>query len=198
MHVLLSTAYFPPIEWLARAVQSKSYILEAHEHFQKQSYRSRMHISGPNGLLKLSIPVERKCKAIKKVRISYSENWTKDHLKAIESAYANAPYFEVLFPDVKAVLQERFETLWELNAATIALFSHWLEVEVPHHETTEYIAITEIQDFRGIHPKLESGLNYPTYGQVFAHKNGFQNNLSALDLFFNLGRSSWDYLNALK
>jgi hypothetical protein len=34
MHVLLSTAYFPPIEWLARVVQSKSYILEAHEHFQ--------------------------------------------------------------------------------------------------------------------------------------------------------------------
>ena len=69
---------------------------------------------------------------------------------------------------------------------------------MPHHETTEYIAITEIQDFRGINPKLESGLNYPTYGQVFQHKIGFQNNLSALDLFFNLGRSSWDYLNALK
>ncbi|MDC0615520.1 WbqC family protein [Schleiferiaceae bacterium] len=198
MYVLLSTAYFPPIEWVAQAVQSSGIVLEANEHFQKQSYRSRMHIAGPNGMQRLSVPVERKSKDIKSIRISYNENWSKDHLKAIESAYANAPYFEVLFPDVKALLQERFETLWELNSASIALFSQWLEIELVKDETFEYVAITGNKDLRDIHPKTQSNMNFPSYGQVFQHKIGFQNNLSALDLFFNLGRSSWDYLNALK
>jgi len=198
MYVLLSTAYFPPIEWMAQAVQSSGIVLEANEHFQKQSYRSRMHIAGPNGMQRLSVPVERKSKEIRNIRISYSENWSKDHLKALESAYANAPYFEVLFPDVKALLQERFETLWELNSASIALFSQWLELELVKDETFEYVAITGNKDLRDIHPKTQSNMNFPSYGQVFQHKIGFQNNLSALDLFFNLGRSSWDYLNALK
>lgn len=198
MHVLLSTAYFPPIEWMAYAVQSNGVVLEANEHFQKQSYRSRMHIAGPNGIQRLSVPVERKSKEIKSIRISYSENWIKDHIKAIESAYANAPYFEVLYPDIKTLLNQRFVTLWELNAASIALFSQWLEIDLLKQETSEYVVVTGMKDLRGIHPKTQTDMNFSSYGQVFQHKIGFQNNLSALDLFFNLGRSSWDYLNALK
>ena len=198
MYVLLSTAYFPPIEWMAYAVQSNGVVLEANEHFQKQSYRSRMHIAGPNGIQRLSVPVERKSKEIKSIRISYSENWIKDHIKAIESAYANAPYFEVLYPDIKTLLNQRFVTLWELNAASIALFSQWLEIDLLKQETSEYVVVTGMKDLRGIHPKTQTDMNFSSYGQVFQHKIGFQNNLSALDLFFNLGRSSWDYLNALK
>jgi hypothetical protein len=198
MLVLLSTAYFPPIAWMAYAVQSNGAVLEANEHFQKQSYRSRMHIAGPNGIQRLSVPVERKSKEIKSIRISYSENWIKDHIKAIESAYANAPYFEVLYPDVKTLLNQRFETLWELNAASIALFSQWLELDLLKRETSEYAVVTGMKDLRGIHPKTQTDMNFPSYGQVFQHKIGFQNNLSALDLFFNLGRSSWDYLKMLK
>ncbi|MCH1534303.1 MAG: WbqC family protein, partial [Schleiferiaceae bacterium] len=144
------------------------------------------------------VPVERKSRVIKDVPISYSENWIKDHIKAIESAYANAAYFEVLYPDVKALLNQRFETLWELNQASIALFSQWLELDLLKEETSEYGAITGMKDLRGINPKTPSDMNLPSYGQVFHHKIGFQNNLSALDLFFNLGRSSWDYLNTLK
>ncbi len=198
MYVLLSTAYFPPIEWMAYAVQSNGVVLEANEHFQKQSYRSRMHIAGPNGIQRLSVPVERKSKEIKSIRISYSENWIKDHIKAIESAYANAPYFEVLYPDIKTLLNQRFVTLWELNAASIALFSQWLEIDLLKQETSEYVVVTGMKDLRGIHPKTQTDMNFSSYGQVFQHKIGFQNNLSALDLFFNLGRSSWDYLKTLK
>ena len=67
MHVLLSTAYFPPIEWMAYAVQSNGVVLEANEYFQKQTYRSRTHIAGSNGVQKLSAPVERKYNAIQEV-----------------------------------------------------------------------------------------------------------------------------------
>jgi len=56
MQTLLSTAYFPPVIWVAYAVQSEELLLESQENFQKQSYRSRMDIAGPNGKQTLSVP----------------------------------------------------------------------------------------------------------------------------------------------
>jgi hypothetical protein len=52
-------------------------------------------------------------------------------------------------------------------------------------------------DARALHPKKNSQIPFPKYLQVFQEKNGFESNLSALDVFFNLGRSSWDYFQEL-
>jgi len=199
MTVTLSTAYFPPIEWLSHVVQSNNWVVEAHEHFQKQSFRSRMHIQGPNGVQFLSVPIDRSIKDITCTKISYRENWVKDHLKAIETAYANAPYFEVLFEDVRALLSRKYTTLWELNAATIALFMDWMELPKSLVTTTDFQTTSSTTiDARAIHPKLSTQVIFPEYHQVFKPKNGFAHNLSGLDLFFNLGRGSWDYLHELK
>ena len=198
MTVTLSTAYFPPIEWLSYVVQSGVWALEAHEHFQKQSFRSRMLIHGPNGVQFLSVPIDRGVKDITCTKISYSENWVKDHLKAIETAYANAPYFEVLFEDVRGLLSKKYATLWELNAATINLFMEWMELPKSIVTTVGFQNTTSNIDARAIHPKLLTEVIFPEYHQVFKHKNGFAHNLSGLDLFFNLGRGSWDYLHELK
>jgi len=197
MDVLLSTAYFPPISWLAYVVQSDNWTLEAFEHFQKQSYRSRMNIHGPSGVQTLSVPAGRKVKEIQSTPISYQENWVQDHLRAIETAYANAPFFEVLFEDVRALLEQRYSTLWELNKATIALYLDWLELPLDIPITEEFKVDVHANDRRSLHPKESEDCIFPEYHQVFKHKNGFIHNLSALDLFFNLGRSSWDYLNEL-
>ena len=195
--VLLATAYFPPISWLAEIVKADEWTLEACEHFQKQSYRSRTEIFGPHGKQVLSVPVVRKVKDIHAVPVSYQENWVQDHLRAIETAYANAPFFEVLFEDIRTLLKREYQTLWELNLATIELYLDWLELDVSHGQTSSYEVQTALRDARHYHPKELTGINFPEYQQVFKHKNGFLNNLSALDLFFNLGRSSWDYLNEL-
>lgn len=191
--ILLSTAYFPPVEWVAWALRSPDVQLEAEEHFVKQTYRSRCHIAGPNGLQKLTVPVDRSERHIRRIKISYAEDWVKDHLKAIESAYANAPFFEVLFPDIASILLSKPNTLWELNSKTINLYANWLEVDWNWPVTKAYTPEPGILDLRGIGPKRESSLSTPSYPQVFSYKNAFENNLSAMDVFFNLGRSSWDY-----
>lgn len=209
MSVLLSTAYFPPVEWLAHWVQSGRCILEAHEHFQKQSFRSRAQIVGPNGAQTLSVPVSRNAKDIREVEVSNVEPWQRIHLKALESAYSNAPFFDVLFPDVEALLRSTPSTLWELNLKSMGLFQDWLELEGEIEQSTEFTVVpasdegSEAQnaamtDCRALHPKRPTRTQYPDYQQVFQHKIGFHHNLSALDLFFNLGRSSWDYLNDLQ
>ena len=141
MHTLLSTAYFPPIIWVAYAVQSEELRLESQENFQKQSYRSRMDIAGPNGKQTLSVPVDRSIKNILTTPISYQEDWVSKHLKSIETAYANSPFFEVLFPDVEVILKKEYSSLWSLNLATIQLFFHWLE------SSTKYILLPVMRPY---------------------------------------------------
>ena len=87
--VVLSTAYFPPIEWMAHYVQQNSITLEGQEFYQKQTYRSRALIAGPNGTQILNVPVKRKVREIQDCLISYEEDWVKDHVKALESAYGS-------------------------------------------------------------------------------------------------------------
>ena len=197
MPTLLSTAYLPPALWVAHAIQSDGLILEAHENFQKQSYRSRTEIAGPNGKQVLSVPVDRSIKDILQTPVSYKEDWVKNHLRSIETAYANSPFFEVLFPDLEELLNHRFNTLWELNLATIRLLFHWLEFPCDIHYTSSFASEFCGHDARSLHPKRELDVEMPTYLQVFGEKNGFISNLSALDVFFNLGRSSWDYFQEL-
>ncbi len=196
--VVLSTAYFPPIEWMAHYVQQNSIALESHEFYQKQTYRSRALIAGPNGTQILNVPVKRKVREIQHSLISYEEDWVKDHVKALESAYAKSPFYEVLMPDIVALLRENRTTLWELNLGTLELFERWLDVDRKWELSERYELEARGLDLRNLSPKLPSSLEFTEYPQVFKDKNGFQNNLSALDLFFNLGRSSWDYLTELE
>ena len=45
-------------------------------------------------------------------------------------------------------------------------------------------------------PKKERE-NYKNYSQVFMKKNGFQSDLSIIDLIFNLGPRTNEYLNSI-
>ena len=196
--IVLSTAYFPPIEWMAHYVQQNSITLEGHEFYQKQTYRSRALIAGPNGRQILNVPVKRKVREIQQSLISYEEDWAKDHIKALESAYSKSPFYEVLMPDIVALLLEKRTMLWELNLGTLELFERWLDVDSKWKLSERFELEARVLDLRKLSPKVASTLEYAHYPQVFQEKIGFQNNLSALDLFFNLGRSSWDYLTELE
>jgi hypothetical protein len=192
---LLSIAYLPNIEWLAHFIQGKEIWIEAHETFQKQTYRSRALISGPQGIQVLNVPVQKQFKGIRECTVSYAENWTKDHLKAIESAYAKSPFYEVLMPDLANILNAKPQTLWELNTRILELVLYWLDHPSTWKATKAYQTDFVGTDLRQLSPKGTQTFTNTEYHQVFFSKNGFQNNLSALDLLFNLGRSSWDYLN---
>jgi hypothetical protein len=156
-----------------------------------------MDIAGPNGKQTLSVPVDRSIKSILTIPISYQEDWVSKHLKSIETAYANSPFFEVLFPDVEELLKKEYSSLWSLNLATIHLFFHWLELSTQLPFTSSYETVPYVNDARSLHPKEKLDIETPTYLQVFEQKNGFMSNLSALDVFFNLGRSSWDYFQEI-
>ena len=70
--MILSTAYAPPIQYFAKLASGRV-LLEACEHYIKQTYRNRCRILAADGVQELSIPVEQGASEqcpIREVRIS--------------------------------------------------------------------------------------------------------------------------------
>jgi len=218
--VLLSSAYFPPLSWLALAARDFTLSpdrvlpsvvqLEACENYQKQSYRNRCYILAGDGVQMLQVPVQHGVKGkvplnIQTIRVDYSTPWVVRTERALDTAYETAAYYEYYRDDVFAVLDARPETLWELNLSTIRLLLEKTGIACMLSPTSAFAAPgSEPDDYRfSIHPKqpdpiLESlGLERPYY-QVFQDRLGsFTPRLSALDLLFNEGPDSILWLKRL-
>lgn len=198
--VWLSTAYLPPVSYMAVLVQQRQAKLETAEHFIKQSYRTRCRILGPNGVQTLSVPVDRSAwrNDIKQLEISYAENWPDKHWRALEAAYNGSPFFNVLGDDILHVYKGKPKYLIDLNNQLLDIILDWIQDEaIKPVETTEFKHNVDGLDLRErIHPKKESLLIQPApYYQQFAERHGFQPDLSVIDLIFHEGRAAWDYLN---
>lgn len=205
--MLLSTAFFPPVSWFAAAATEDKVYLEACENYQKQSYRNRCRIAAAQGVESLSVPVVHEGGTFKlpitKIKVDYSEPWIHKFRRAVDSAYESSPFLEYYRDELYAILDTRPETLWELNLSVIRFFmaKTGLKVNIlPTKTFTPDGSGIYGEDFReAIHPKRDDlTLRYlqlgKPYFQVFAGKYGFAENLSVMDLLFNMGPESLLYL----
>jgi hypothetical protein len=192
---LLPTAYFGPISYYAILLQHPNCRIELHEHFVKQSIRNRCDIYGANGKLQLTIPKQRKGSdktIIKEIQISYKQNWQKEHWNAIVSSYNSSPYFEYYKDELQPFFEKEEMLLIDLNCKLQSVILNILQVEDKIITTTEYLHKGNFSDLRNYKWNTEK---QEKYDQVFMEKQGFIPNLSILDLLFNLGPESADYLN---
>lgn len=198
--VLLSTAYLPPIDYFYFLLNAEKVLIEKHEHYQKQSYRNRCEILSANGKLSLSIPLIKNTdkEIISQKKISYAENWQNVHWRAITSAYKSSPYFEYFEDEFKPFYTEQFEFLLDYNLQLTQVILKILRIKKEINFTETFEKETPFLDLREkIHPKNEVSLPeapLDTYYQTFADKFGFTKNLSVIDLLFNKGLETKDYL----
>ncbi len=182
---------------MAMIVQSKSVELQVKGYYQKQTYRNRTSIYGANGTLSLVIPIKKnKTKERlqdQKAEISFEEPWQQNHWKSFVTAYRSSPFFEFYEDELKAIFFNKTKLLVEFNIALLKMLFDWLDIEKSINissETPEYNR--RANDL--ISAKKECSIGLPNYPQVFNSKLGFIPNLSVLDLIFNLGPESIDYL----
>jgi len=206
MNVLLTTAYWPNLQYMFYVLNSKNVEIEQFENFQKQSYRNRTKILTANGVLDLSIPVRKKSlkELSKDIEISYFENWQIKHWRAIESAYKNSPYFEFFETEIKYFYAQRFSNLLDYNSQQLFSILNLLRLRknITFTETFEKKIKGDFRDLRTIiHPKIDFKLDQDIqprletgYYQTFENKFPFQMNLSILDLLFNKGLETKTYL----
>ena len=214
--MLLSTAYFPPVAWLALAAREMTLSpdrvlpstvqLEACENYQKQSYRNRCYILAGDGVQMLQVPVVHGADmAITRVRVDYSTPWVVRTQRALDTAYETSAYYYYYRDELFSLLEAKPQTLWELNLSTIRFLLKKTGIACELSPTAGFIGPDmEADDFRfSIHPKRSDtvlanlGLDRPYY-QVFRDRmGGFTPKLSCLDLLFNEGPDSIMWLKKI-
>ena len=113
------------------------------------------------------------------------------------SAYNASPFFLYYQDELEEMLMDKHETLMDLNGKLLSLLIKKLKIECEISFTEDYYPILGKQDLRiAISPKkdMKKLALYEPYEQVFSTKLPFEPNLSILDLLFNIGPESRDYL----
>lgn len=194
--------YLPPVEYFIKLNTYKPDILiEREEHFPKQTYRNRANIYSPDGALALVVPVIKGSKnhtKIKDVKISYDFNWQRLHWQSLSACYRRSAYFEYYEDDFVPFYQKEKQVtyLFDYNEQLLQLLLKLIKIKTEIKYTDEYHPeYTSIPDLRmSIHPKKETAPEQKPYFQVFEERNGFLKNLSIVDLLFNQGPQSINYL----
>ncbi|HIZ88071.1 MAG TPA: WbqC family protein [Candidatus Coprenecus pullistercoris] len=200
---IVSTAYFPPVEYFMAASDTGCILIEDSGSYVKQSYRNRCRIYACDGILSLTVPVlqPQGARDIRGVRIDYSKPWLQQHERALISAYRTSAFFEYYQDDIFPILDSRPETLFELNTALTIRLTELLGLKCAVSFTGDFRKEygQDTMDLReAIHPKKPVPdvfkSRFKPYYQVFSEKYGFISGLSVLDLLFNEGPNAISFL----
>ncbi|MBH8567744.1 WbqC family protein [Microvirga sp. STS02] len=220
MILLTELHYHPPAALFAELLRADSILLEAHEHYRKQTFRNRCLIRTAQGVQPLTVPVIDGNRAekvsVSEIEIDYRQNWIHRHWRTLQTAYGNSPYFEFYADYLHDIYVSKPALLFDLNQQFLRLLLRCFRITLPLHLTTEYHAhypatscppallpsypIIDRRDW--LTPKAatkmpepdtpaDSGLVRP-YPQVFGP--GFEPGLSVLDLLFSQGPAAGRYL----
>lgn len=177
--------------WYAAWKAAAHPVVEAQAWYQKQQLSSRTWIRVPNRALPLTIHIQRRShkERLCDKELSYAENWPLQHLRSLQNAYRNAPFFLFYENELQEFYTQRPAKLLDWLTGAHRLCARWLGIagDFPLTESYEPRAYYERdlrEDFSrkgNSHPKWFPGLEYP---QVF---EGFVEGLSVLDLLFCTG-----------
>lgn len=201
MGCILGSQYIPSIEYFAHWLYHDGIILEAHEHYQKRTWRNKTCIQGSSAPQPLTVPLQRgkhQQMNIQDVRIAYDEDWPTKHLRSIKTAYGKTGFVEEVLAGLEPVLNDQHNTLWSLNLACLEYVTTLLKGRWPYTLTEDYASEMEkdVIDLRHGIPCGSPSLSgtYPPYGQVLRINKPHQQNLSILDPLCHLGPGTYDYL----
>jgi len=203
---IFTTAYFPPISYFVALLPFENIFIEGFENYQKQSFRNRAYIAGPNGKQSLNVPVIKtngNHTSIKDITLSEETNWKQQHWNSIETAYNSSAFMMYYEEEIKAVMFKDHKNLWDLNMELLELMLELFQIDTKIIQTKDFEkSPDDCLDYRStIHPKETSifakELDKNTYFQVFEDKNGFIRDLSCLDLLFNLGPDAGGFIRRI-
>ena len=212
--VLTELHYLPSIAFFQQALAADALLLDAHEHYRKQTYRNRTLILTAQGPQALTVPVLDGARAAKvrtsDIEIDYRQNWRHRHLRTLQTAYGASPYFSYYADYLHDIYARKPARLWDLNLALLRLLLRCLRWPLPLHFTTAYLPPHSL-----IHPSTHLLLNrrdfltppgalpppepdspaQRPYPQVFG--TAFVPGLSVLDLLFMQGPAAGWFLQPM-
>lgn len=200
MKSILLPTYFPSLLFW-KIILKNNFFWMKNSYYKKQTLRNRMFIHGANGKLMLSIPIRHSGINQKRfyddISIDSSSDWKKNHFKSIKIAYQSSPYFEFYEEDLKNFYEVETSNLYNFNLKSVELVLKWLEMGTNNRTIDFNIEIysqsKNVKEIDNREIKKKSNIKYI---QTFEDKNGFIDGLSILDMIFNCGPKTKDYIKA--
>lgn len=199
MDILIHPTYFPSISHFVALIQAEKIVFEVEDNFQKQTNRNRTYIYSPNGIQLLNIPIKHSKQSHQKtkdIQIEPEFDWQKQHFKSLEAAYRSSPFFEYFEDDIQPLFVKKHKFLMDLNFEVLEILTKCLRIKLDFTNTVEFFHTVEsnTKDLRFLANGKKDHSQFEPYPQVFDDKHGFINNLSILDLLFNEGKFTVEYL----
>lgn len=201
---ILELHFFPCQQWFSKLLIYDRVLIEAHETYQKGSYRNRCYILGPNGKQRLSLPLKsgKNSQKITEVLLAYDEPWEKQLWRSIKTAYGSAPFFPYYAERIRESILNPGKKLFSYSTMILETLMALLQIPESRLEMTEdfkqVVSEEGITDLRNnILPLItDTDPNWIAlpYEQVFQDRYPFEPNLSMLDLLFCKGPESLLYL----
>ena len=192
--LVIEYQYFGCVNYINTLFQFSNIEFEIYENFQKMSFRNRMVLAGSNGLVTLSVPLEKgrdQKQPISDVRISYTLPWQQQHWRTIESCYNRSPYYEFYRDGLERIFTARPVFLLDLNRDIQQWLWKVLKISADFTETTSYQTQMPENTLdarnRWMPKNFQLDDSSIRYRQVFEDRIGFQPNLCILDLLFCKG-----------
>ncbi len=184
--------YFGTVDLWRKAVASGGFAFRQNEHYQRRTQRNRCEIATPQGRQLLSVPLlagKHEACPITQVRISYAEDWRKQHWASISAAYAAAPFWDEYCVCLEALFWRKPDTLWDWNWGLVA----WVVSEL-----NAGLLLAKADDWQPdldtrAEPMRPQAASTP-YPQVFTERTGWLSNLTVLDLLMCAGPRAASYL----
>lgn len=215
---LLLPSLFPDIQWLRVALHADTLLLADNTTFSRKSRSHRGKIRTPDGFQWIHIPLhpDDRNLTLASARIDQRSDWLTPLWRSLEYNYRNSIYFEFYEPD----LLEFFDKLKVISTfregcdLVLLQLQTWLEFDLPPvtmlSETlnpdrilqqvieikTPILTESDSKNYLTPLPgSLYPSHELPIYRQ---HFGGFEQNCCWLDLLFEHGPESWEYLDRLK
>ncbi|HSV88677.1 MAG TPA: WbqC family protein [Bacteroidales bacterium] len=202
--LIISTAYLPPVAYLAWLSVADEIHIEINETYPKQTWRNRCTIASANGPLNLVIPVEKPLgnrTPTRLVEVSSHKDWQKQHWKSIVSSYRKSAFFTHYGDILEPFFAKKFvETLIDWNDMLLNAICRELGFKIQPMPTQSFERNPEgYLDLRfSLSPKklqkASTETTFIPYFQGFSEKYGFLPNLSIIDVLFNMGPNTTAYL----
>jgi len=200
MNILLPTAYLPPVSYMIRCMMAGSFTIEAWETYPKQTIRNRCYIYSPNGRQCLTVPVTRPFgnhTRTRDIRICYQLPWQQVHWRSLETAYNKSPFFLYYRDDFYPLFHKTIPFLLDFNLEALEILNTVARLRVDWKVSSSYNLIMDgIEDLRQASNLSGEKITIQPYYQVFSDKHGFLQDLSFIDLLFNLGPETQVFLKS--
>jgi hypothetical protein len=206
--------YIPWLGFFDKLAQCDVCVIYDDAQYQHGGFHNRNRIRTPQGWEWLTVPISHGYpQTIKNVKIA-GDQWKNKHLYRIRHHYQNAPYYSRYYPILKDAIMFNHQSLLGLNLHLIKELAEVLDIkpkmicssELPYAGTEKNEKLISMCTILGADCYLSGsgGRNYiqeamfnqakiklhwhtyqhPTYKQGF---NGFEPNMSIIDLLFNEG-----------